>query len=94
MSPLADLVHQEIQSTLAAVFRVAVGFDSPIIVNAGANVSDREAGWEHNYRVPDVGTAQPLDPQPQADKNAVRRTALDQPRPAPVRRHPTRCDME
>jgi len=54
MSPLADNEHQEIALQLGAAIRAAVGWDNPIKILPGANVSDREDGWEFNYRCPDV----------------------------------------
>ena len=54
MAPLANTEHQAIQSGLAAAIRNAVGWDDRIQVHAGANVSDREDNWTHNYRIPDV----------------------------------------
>src|ERR1051326_2186245 len=49
MSPLADNEHQEIALQLGAAIRAAVGWDNPIKILPGANVSDREDGWEFNY---------------------------------------------
>jgi Uma2 family endonuclease len=54
MAPLANTEHQDLQSGLAAAIRNAVGWNEPIHVQAGANVSDREDDWTHNYRIPDV----------------------------------------
>jgi hypothetical protein len=54
MAPLANNEHQDVQLGLAAAFKAAVGWDSSARVHAGANVSDREDDWEHNYRIPDV----------------------------------------
>ena len=54
MAPLANTEHQRIQSGLTAAIRNAVGWDEVIQVHAGANVSDREDAWTHNYRIPDV----------------------------------------
>jgi Uma2 family endonuclease len=54
MAPLANNEHQHLQLGLAAAIKNAVGWGTPVQVLAGANVSDREAGWEHNYRCPDV----------------------------------------
>jgi Uma2 family endonuclease len=59
MAPLANNEHQHIQSGLVAAIMIAVGWGAPVRVLAGANVSDREAGWEHNYRCPDVVVAFP-----------------------------------
>ncbi|MDQ3440699.1 MAG: Uma2 family endonuclease [Planctomycetota bacterium] len=54
MAPLANDEHQGIQTGLAAVFQIVVGWPGAGLVRAGVNVSDREEGWEHNYRCPDV----------------------------------------
>jgi Uma2 family endonuclease len=54
MSPLADNEHQDIQGSLTAAIKIAVGWNSPLKVRPGVNVSDREDQWEHNYRCPDV----------------------------------------
>lgn len=54
MAPLANNEHQNLQGSLVAVLRVALGLESDIQVQAGANVSDRESGWLENYRIPDV----------------------------------------
>ena len=45
-APLPDDEHQDIQAKLTAVFQTAVGWTQFAQVRAGANVSDREAGWE------------------------------------------------
>ena len=39
---------------LASIFQEIVGWDSRDVVLPGANVSDREVGWNQNYRCPDV----------------------------------------
>ena len=54
MVPLANNEHQNLQSRLTAAIQVAVGWDEPVQVDGGANVSDREDDWTHNYRIPDV----------------------------------------
>ena len=54
MSPLANNDHQRLVARLCYVLQEAVGFDSPIEVRPGVNVSDRDEDWEKNYRVPDV----------------------------------------
>jgi Uma2 family endonuclease len=59
MAPLANNEHQDLQAGLATALRIAIGLDSPARVHAGANVSDREDGWEHNYRCPDVVVVYP-----------------------------------
>jgi len=54
MAPLPNIEHQQIVNRLAAIFQETVGWDGQDIVLPGTNVSDREKGWEHNYRCPDV----------------------------------------
>ncbi len=52
VSPMPNNEHQELVSEFTYVLRlVALPGDR---VLPGCNVSDRDAGWEHNYRVPDV----------------------------------------
>jgi Uma2 family endonuclease len=59
MAPLANIEHQGLQSGLAAAMRNSVGWDRAIHVHAGANVSDRQEEWTHNYRIPDVVVVYP-----------------------------------
>ncbi len=54
MAPLANNEHQDLQFELAAALKNAIGADQCVRVQAGANVSDREEAWLHNYRIPDV----------------------------------------
>jgi Uma2 family endonuclease len=54
MSPIADNEHQDLQGLLTSAFLQAQGTDRRTRVHPGANISDREEGWEHNYRCPDV----------------------------------------
>jgi Uma2 family endonuclease len=54
MVPLANNEHQNLQTRLAGAIQYAVGWNGPVHVDAGANVSDREDDWTHNYRIPDV----------------------------------------
>ena len=54
MTPLPNDEHQELATNLGAALRLGLGFDSPHKVYVGVNVSDRETGWQHNYRGPDV----------------------------------------
>ena len=54
MAPLADNEHQELAGNLAGLFKLVLGWDTEARVLPGANISDREAGWEHNYRCPDI----------------------------------------
>jgi Uma2 family endonuclease len=54
MSPLANNEHQRLVARLYYVLQEAFGFDSPVEARTGVNVSDRNEGWEKNFRVPDV----------------------------------------
>jgi Uma2 family endonuclease len=54
MAPLPNDEHQEIQTSLATIFKIVVDWPGAGLVRAGVNVSDRDEGWEHNYRCPDV----------------------------------------
>jgi Uma2 family endonuclease len=54
MPPLANDEHQELATRIGAVLQIVVGWDGPHRVYVGVNVSDREEGWEDNYRIPDV----------------------------------------
>ena len=54
MAPLGDIEHQQLQTRLGTVFDIAVRWAGLGDVFTGVNVSDRERGWQHNYRIPDV----------------------------------------
>lgn len=54
MAPLANNEHQDLQLGLAGAIRNSIGWAGTARVHAGANVSDREDDWTHNYRIPDV----------------------------------------
>ncbi len=54
VAPLANNPHQDVTTALAGLFFYAVNLEGQGRVLAGANVSDRRDGWEHNYRCPDV----------------------------------------
>lgn len=51
--PLPNDEHQEIVAEFVITFREALGRDG-VKIRPGANVSDRDGDWEHNYRGPDV----------------------------------------
>jgi Uma2 family endonuclease len=53
MAPLANNEHQLLTTDVCFVLREGVDREQGLIF-AGVNVSDREEGWEHNYRCPDV----------------------------------------
>ncbi len=54
MAPLANNEHQDLQFELASAIKNAIGPGTRVRVHTGANVSDREADWKSNYRIPDV----------------------------------------
>lgn len=54
MPPMPNDEHQEIVMRLGSIFQEVVGWPGQGRVRPGVNVSDREADWQHNYRVPDV----------------------------------------
>jgi Uma2 family endonuclease len=54
MAPLADDVHQEIATLLAATLALQADLPQGTKVRAGVNVSDRVADWKTNFRCPDV----------------------------------------
>jgi len=54
MAPLVDNEHQDLQLALGGVFAFAIVWAGIGRAQTGANVSDRERGWEHNYRIPDI----------------------------------------
>jgi Uma2 family endonuclease len=54
MPPMPNNEHQQIVIRVASIIQDCVGWPGLGDVLAGVNLSDREDGWEHNYRVPDV----------------------------------------
>jgi Uma2 family endonuclease len=54
MAPLANDEHQDLQAKLISIVQIVVGWDGEGLVRGGVNVSDRDDGWQHNYRCPDV----------------------------------------
>ena len=54
MAPLADNEHQDLQFDFASAIKAAIGRGTLVRIQTGANVSDREAGWKLNYRIPDI----------------------------------------
>jgi len=55
VAPMATIEHQWIAIQLAAIFLAIIDRAGGDRVYQGLNVSDREAGWTHNFRIPDVG---------------------------------------
>jgi Uma2 family endonuclease len=61
LAPLADNVHQEIATELAAAFKQCVARQGTRSF-AGKNVSDRSDDWRRNFRCPDVAVYLPGNP--------------------------------
>lgn len=55
MTPMPNVQHQKLAARLVSIPDTVVGQSGDVC--AGANVSDREDGWDHNYRAPDVVVA-------------------------------------
>ena len=53
MAPLPNNEHQELVGAFVGVLRDVIPRDQGFVL-PGANISDREKGWEYNYRCPDV----------------------------------------
>jgi Uma2 family endonuclease len=53
-TPLPNDEHQEIVSALDSILHEVIGWPKLGKVRAGVNLSDRDEGWEKNYREPDV----------------------------------------
>lgn len=62
MSPAPDPEHQDLATLLSAALVSIVGAPEHGRVQVGTNVSDREHGWEKNYRCPDVAVFLPGNP--------------------------------
>src|SRR5438876_69925 len=54
MPPIANNEHQALASRIGGILQPLGPWPEGGTVYVGVNVSDREQGWEHNYRVPDV----------------------------------------
>jgi Uma2 family endonuclease len=54
VSPGPTNEHQNVVMNLGTIFNLLFGWTGLGFVQPGANVSDREDQWEHNYRCPDV----------------------------------------
>lgn len=54
MAPLPNDDHQDVIFELCGILREAVTQPGLGVARPGVNVSDRDAGWQHNYRGPDV----------------------------------------
>jgi Uma2 family endonuclease len=52
--PLPNIEHQRLAQGFGFVFQSIFGWPSPHEVLPGANLSDRVADWNHNFRAPDV----------------------------------------
>ncbi len=62
MSPIANIQHQGISTSLASALKQALPSESNEMVYAGTNVSDQTDDWTSNYRVPDVAVFLPGNP--------------------------------
>jgi len=62
MSPAPDPEHQDLATLLSAALISVVGAPQHGRVQVGTNVSDRDHGWEKNYRCPDVAVFLPENP--------------------------------
>ena len=54
MPPMPNDEHQKMVAGLTSVLQTVLGWPGLGEVRAGVNVSDREADWRSNYRIPDV----------------------------------------
>lgn len=54
VSPLPNIERQDLVSDLVVIFKSLLRRDRGDRAFAGVNVSDRDSGWESNYREPDV----------------------------------------
>ncbi len=54
MTPLPNLEHQELVFALTSILHEVITVPGLGKAYPGANVSDREQGWDHNFREPDV----------------------------------------
>jgi Uma2 family endonuclease len=52
--PIANNEHQRIVAKLTSAFSCIIDWDQGSQVLPGTNVTDRDADWKSNYRVPDV----------------------------------------
>src|ERR1043165_3370547 len=59
MAPLPNAEHQQIAVRLASIYEETVGWNEDTMILAGTNVSDRDRGWQFNYRCPDVAVYLP-----------------------------------
>jgi Uma2 family endonuclease len=55
MTPLANDEHQDLSIQISSILQWLVGWSLHLgVVRAPTNLSDREIGWERNFRVPDI----------------------------------------
>lgn len=57
ITPFADNEHRSIQLYLATAIHTLLDRNQGEIVLMGCNLSDRNVGWEWNYRIPDLVVA-------------------------------------
>ena len=56
MPPMPNDEHQQMVMRIGSILQEIIGWPGLGEIRAGINLSDREEGWEHNYRVPDLVT--------------------------------------
>ena len=54
MTPVPNLEHQDIGTGLVTILRMTIDWPGLGKAYQSVNVSDREEGWQYNYRVPDL----------------------------------------
>ncbi len=54
VSPIPNIEHQLLVGRLCTIFQAVIDMVGGGMVLPGVNVSDREEGWTHNYRGPDL----------------------------------------
>jgi Uma2 family endonuclease len=62
VSPLPNVQHQILAQFLWQIFQTVVSETGDGLAINGVNVSDREEGWAHNYREPDVAVVLKANP--------------------------------
>lgn len=57
MGPPPNIEHRDLIMRISAILYKLFGGKGEASILPGANVSDREEGWEQNFRCPDVVVA-------------------------------------
>ena len=71
MAPIANNQHQLLVLKLSSAFSAVIAWDRGDQVLPGANVSDREADWLNNHRIPDVVVYLATNPAKNSDTHWV-----------------------